>query len=58
MQEKIIVVIVSVFFFYYKGKHIRIFYWNRIILVHRNPPAEGYNILSFSITHWKGAPTP
>ena len=35
-----------------------ILYWCRLIPVHRHPPTEGYKLLWFSNTHWKGATTP
>ena len=35
-----------------------ILYWWRLLPVHRHPPAGGYNLHSFSNTHWKGAKTP
>jgi len=39
-------------------KLLTIFYWYRLLSIHRHPPLEGYNLLSLSNTHWKGAPNP
>ena len=50
--------VVSVFILYYNGKHLTILYHRKLIPIHRHPPIEGYNLLLFSNTHWKGAPTP
>jgi len=36
----------------------KILYWCTLILVCRHPPAECYNLLSFSSFYWKGATTP
>jgi len=58
MWEKTTAIVISVFIFYYKEKHLTILYWCRLIPIRRHPPAEGCNLLSFSSTHWKGAPTP
>ena len=33
-------------------------YWHRLIPARRNPPKEGYNLLSFTSLSWKGATTP
>ena len=33
-------------------------YWHRLIPARRHPPAEGYNLLSFTSLSWKGATTP
>ena len=33
-------------------------YWRRLIPTCRHPPAEGYNLLSFTSLSWKGATTP
>ena len=33
-------------------------YWRRLIPARRHPPAEGYNLISFTILSWKGATTP
>ena len=33
-------------------------YWCRLIPTRRHPPAEGYNLLSFTSLSWKGAKTP
>ena len=33
-------------------------YWRRLIPARRHPPAEGYNLLSFTSLSWKGATTP
>ena len=33
-------------------------YWCRIIPACKHPPAEGYNLLSFTSLSWKGASTP
>ena len=33
-------------------------YWRRLIPARRHPPAEGYNLLSFTSLSWKGAKTP
>ena len=33
-------------------------YWRRLILARKHPPAEGYNLLSFTSLSWKGGMTP
>ena len=33
-------------------------YWRKLIPSHRHPPAEVYNLLSFTSLSWKGATTP
>ena len=33
-------------------------YWLRLIPACKHPPAEGYNLLSFTSLSWKGATTP
>ena len=44
--------------FYYRENLLTIMYWCRLIPARRHPPAEGYNLLSFTSYHWKGATTP
>ena len=58
IREKTTTVIVSVFNIYYKEKLLTTMYWCRLIPARRHPPAEGYNLLSFTSLSWKGATTP
>ena len=39
-------------------KLLTIMYWCRLKPACRHPPAEGYNLLSFTRLSWKGATTP
>ena len=57
-REKTTAAVAQPSIFYYRENILQHMCWRRLLPARRHPPAEGYNLLSFTSFFWKGATTP